>query len=68
MKIAGIVLLVLGLVGTAFFGIRAFNNSETFEIFGLDIATSHANWTPLIISVIVLVVGIVLTSMRRKAV
>ena len=59
--------MVLGLAGTIFFGIRAFNNSETFQIFGLDIATSHANWTPLIISVIVLVVGIALASIRKRA-
>jgi len=61
MKISGIVLVVLGLVGVIFFGIQAFNDSETFSLFGLDIAVSSANWTPVIISGAMAIVGIVLT-------
>ncbi|MGK7393131.1 MAG: hypothetical protein ACNS62_01115 [Candidatus Cyclobacteriaceae bacterium M3_2C_046] len=65
MKVAGIVLLVIGLVGTLVFGIQAMQNSESFSIFGLDIAVSSANWTPVIISGILAIVGIVLLSVKK---
>ena len=57
MKIAGIILLVVGIIGVIIFGIQAFNDSETFSLFGADIAVSKANWTPLIISAVILVAG-----------
>ena len=57
MKIVGIILLVVGIIGVIIFGIQAFNDSETFSLFGADIAVSKANWTPLIISAVILVAG-----------
>ncbi|NJN26351.1 MAG: hypothetical protein HC819_10410 [Cyclobacteriaceae bacterium] len=57
MKIFGIILLVLGLIGAVIFGIQAINDSESFNLLGLDIAVSKANWTPLIISAAVAIVG-----------
>ena len=65
MKTAGIVLIVIGIIGTILFGIQALNQSESFSLFGLDIAVSSANWTPVIISVVVLVIGIVLVNIRK---
>ena len=64
MKIIGIILLVLGLVGVVIFGIQAFNDSETFSLFGADIAVSKANWTPLILSAVVLVAGIFMSKSK----
>ncbi len=58
MRIVGIILLILGIIGCIFFGIQAAGDSESFSLFGADIAVSSANWTPLIVSAIVLVVGI----------
>lgn len=58
MKIIGIILLVLGIIGCIVFGIQAVNDSETFSLFGADIAVSKANWTPLILSAVVLIAGI----------
>ncbi|GAA5031177.1 hypothetical protein GCM10011506_21290 [Marivirga lumbricoides] len=66
MKTAGIVLLILGLIGTVIFGIQAIQDSESFSFLGMDIAVSSANWTPLIISGIILVIGIVMTSRGKK--
>ncbi len=54
----GRVLTVLGLIGTIFFGIKAIQNSESFSFLGLDVSVSSANWTPLIISVVILVIGL----------
>ncbi len=60
MKIAGIILFVLGLIGTIGFGVEAIRQSEHMNIFGIQIAVSEANWTPVIISAIVLVVGVIM--------
>lgn len=64
MKTAGIIILVLGVVGTVFFGIQAVNNSDAFSFLGIDIAVSSANWTPVIISVVLIIVGLFM--MRSK--
>ncbi len=67
MKIAGIILFILGLAGSINFGIQAIQQSESLNLFGVDIAVSSANWTPLIISLAVLIIGIVMMSASRKA-
>jgi hypothetical protein len=66
MKVAGIILIVLGAIGTIVFGIQAINNSESLSLFGLEIAVSSANWTPVIISAIVLIVGIIVRAGAKK--
>ncbi|SHN30589.1 hypothetical protein SAMN04488057_11856 [Cyclobacterium lianum] len=66
MKTAGIILLILGVIGTIVFGLQAMQDSESFSLLGLDIAVSSANWTPVIISVILLVIGLVLSSRGKK--
>lgn len=67
MKVAGIILLVLGIIGTLVFGIQAMRDSESFSILGMDIAVSTANWTPVIISVVILIAGLIMTLSSRKA-
>jgi ABC-type Na+ efflux pump permease subunit len=57
MKILGVIVLVIGLVGLVFFGIEAMNQSESFSLFGVDVAVSSANWTPVIVSAVVAVIG-----------
>lgn len=66
MKTVGMILLILGAIGTVVFGIQAMQDSESFSLFGLDIAVSSANWTPVIISGVMLVVGLVLTAQGKK--
>ncbi|MBN2636702.1 MAG: transglycosylase [Prolixibacteraceae bacterium] len=66
MKIFGTILLVIGLIGTIVFGIQAANNSETFSVLGLDVAVSEANWTPVIVSVVITVIGIVVLLLKNK--
>ncbi|MBK6264273.1 hypothetical protein JKA74_04430 [Marivirga sp. S37H4] len=66
MKVAGIILLVVGLIGTIVFGIQAMQDSESFSFLGMEVAVSSADWTPLIISAIILVVGWVITSRSKK--
>jgi uncharacterized membrane protein YidH (DUF202 family) len=66
MKTAGIILLILGAIGTLVFGIQAMQDSKSFSLLGVDVAVSTANWTPVIISVILLVVGLVITFRGRR--
>lgn len=66
MKTIGIILLILGAVGTIVFGIQAMQESESFSLLGMEIAVSTANWTPVIISAIVLIIGIVMTTVGKK--
>ncbi|MEX0882544.1 MAG: hypothetical protein WDZ72_03630 [Cyclobacteriaceae bacterium] len=66
MKTAGIILLILGIIGTIMFGFQAMQDSESFSLLGMDIAVSTANWTPVIISVILLVIGLVMASRGKK--
>lgn len=66
MRTIGIVLLILGIIGTLLFGIQAMQDTETFSFLGIDIGVSSANWTPVIISAVILVVGIVLMSVNKK--
>lgn len=66
MRTVGIVLLILGAIGTIIFGIQAMQDSESFSILGMDVAVSSANWTPVIISVVLLIVGAVMASAGKK--
>ncbi len=66
MRIAGIVLLIIGFAGTLIFGVQAIQDTETFSFLGIDIGVSGANWTPVIVSAIVLVIGIILMSLNKR--
>lgn len=66
MKIIGTIILIIGIIGTVLFGFQAMQDSESFSILGMDIAVSSADWTPLIISVVVLIVGAFLFNKGKK--
>ena len=66
MKTAGIVLFILGLAGVIIFGLQALNNSETFSFLGIDVAVSSANWTPVFVSGLVLLVGFIMAATKKK--
>lgn len=66
MKIIGSILFIGGFVGLIVFGIQALNDSDSFNFLGVDVAVSSANWTPLIISGFVTLIGIILYQLRRQ--
>ncbi|WP_462319639.1 transglycosylase, partial [Marinilabilia sp.] len=66
MKKVGIVLLVLGILGLIFFGIDAYQQSESFNVLGVDVAVSKANWTPVIFSGVVGLLGLVFMIFSRR--
>lgn len=59
-RLVGIVLFIVGLVGAFVTGLDAYNNTESVKIFGKQITLSQADWTPVIISGAVMLVGLVL--------
>ncbi|NBG65601.1 hypothetical protein [Acidiluteibacter ferrifornacis] len=65
MKAVGTILLIIGLVGTLLFGFQAIQDSESFSFLGIDIAVSKADWTPLIVSGIIFLIGLVMI-IRKK--
>ncbi len=65
MKVFGIILTIVGIIGVILFGVQAANNSESFSFLGIDIAVSSANWTPVIVSGVVTVIGILILLIRK---
>ena len=66
MKTVGVVLLIIGIIATVVTGIQALSNSEYLNFLGMEIAVSSANWTPVVISGAILIVGIVFTVAGKK--
>jgi len=66
MRKIGLILLILGLIGVIYFGYQAIQNSESFNVLGVDVAVSDANWNPVIYSGIVFVVGLILALIRTR--
>jgi hypothetical protein len=65
-KTVGGILTAGGLIGIIYFGYQYFQDSESFEAFGADVAISTGDYTPIIISAVVLVAGIVISKLNLK--
>lgn len=66
MRNIGLLIVLVGLIGLIFFGYQAMQDSESFSVLGIDVAVSSANWTPVIISGVVFVAGLILAAMGKK--
>jgi hypothetical protein len=66
MRTAGIVLFVIGIIGTLVFGIQAIQQTETFNFLGIEIGVSTANWAPVIVSAVVMLAGIFMIGSGRR--
>lgn len=62
----GGILTAGGLLGILYFGYQYFQDSESFEAFGADVAVSTGDYTPIIISAVVMVAGIIITRLKFK--
>lgn len=60
-------MLVVGLAGLIIFGAQAISDSESFNVLGIDVAVSSANWTPVIISASLSVIGLVLAASTQRS-
>lgn len=66
MRKIGLGLVIVGLIGLLYFGYNAMQASESFNVLGVDVAVSEANWTPVIFSGIVLVAGVIMAIAGKK--
>jgi len=66
MKMIGYIVTIAGLLALIYTGITDINNSETFGIFGLDVAVSKGDPVPMIISAVVLVVGLLIATISKN--
>lgn len=53
-----------GLIGVLYFGFRYFQDSESFEAFGADVAVSTGDYVPILISAVVMLAGIVIAKSK----
>jgi len=63
-KTVGTILILLGLIGVILFGVQAMQDTETFSFLGIDIGVSSANWTPVIISGIIVIIGLIVVNRK----
>lgn len=59
MKHIGTIIALFGLIGMIYYGYEYFQDSETFSVLGIDIAASTGDYTPILISAIVFLGGLV---------
>ncbi len=67
MKTAGTVLFIMGIFGTVAFGVQAIRQTETYRFLGIDIGISGANWTPVIVSGVIFIIGIYIIGSSKRA-
>lgn len=60
----GGILAAAGLIGVIYYTYQYMQASESFEAFGADVAVSTGDYTPIIISAIVLIAGIIIARMK----
>ncbi|MCP9291089.1 hypothetical protein [Gracilimonas sediminicola] len=65
-KTIGGMLTAGGLIGIIYFGYQYMQDSESIEAFGADVAISTGDYTPIIISAVVMVAGIVISKLNLK--
>ncbi len=63
-KTIGSILAGGGLLGVLYFGYQYFQDSESFEALGADVAISTGNYVPVLVSAIVMLAGIVITRVK----
>lgn len=66
MRIVGITLITIGIIGMVVFGVQAMNDTESFNFLGLNVAVSKANWTPVIVSFAITAIGFLAILFGKK--
>lgn len=64
-KTVGSILTIGGLASLIYTGINYLNNTESFGFLGMDFVVSQGNLTPVLISAIVLLAGVVLLRPKK---
>lgn len=59
--------MIIGIIGLAYFGYEAMQQSESFEAFGAEVAVSTANWTPVIVSGVIALIGLIMAVAKKRS-
>lgn len=62
----GNIIAIIGLVGVIYFSILYLQNTNTFTVLGMDVATSTGDYVPIFISAGIMVAGILLRRPSKK--
>lgn len=62
----GRILAIGGALGMVYYAYLYYEESESFEAFGADVAVSTGDYTPIIISAVVMLAGVVITKLNFK--
>jgi hypothetical protein len=49
-----------GLIGVIYYGYRYFQDSESFEALGADVAVSTGDYVPVLVSAVVMLAGVLI--------
>lgn len=63
-KIIGKILTLAGVVGVLYFGYLYLEESESFSVFGADVAVSTGDYVPIIVSGVVLILGVLISKSK----
>lgn len=64
-KAAGLICTIGGLIAFVYTLISFFNNSKSFSALGVDVVITEGNITPVIISAVILLAGIILLTTSK---
>ncbi|MEX0769579.1 MAG: hypothetical protein WD035_02540 [Balneolaceae bacterium] len=59
-KMIGSILTIGGIIGVIYYGYLYIEESESFNVFGADVAVSTGDYVPILISVVILILGIII--------
>jgi len=62
----GNIIAIIGLIGVIYFSILYLQDTNTFTVLGMDIATSTGDYVPVFISAGIMVAGIFLHKPSKK--
>jgi rRNA processing protein Gar1 len=65
MKNIGLIIAIVGLIGVVYFGIDLLTSDAEINVMGIEVNVQERDYTPLIVSTIVLIVGVFV--MQRKS-
>lgn len=66
MIVVGIIFVMLGIIGVFLFGLQALQDTGSYNFLGIETGLSTSSLTPVIISVVLLVIGAIITYKNQK--
>ncbi|HZK09327.1 MAG TPA: hypothetical protein VFC92_14170 [Bacteroidales bacterium] len=65
MRKVGIIMIFLGIIGVAVFGIQTFTNARSFKFFGILLGHHLAGYIPIVLSALLLIAGLLVAKYSK---